>query len=390
MRKIGALAGALVLGTTLSGCWEQPGFDAGHTNWNPGESVLTPATVDDAVELWSYDTGDDPVIAPLSVSGKVYAGDATGPIKGAVALDAATGALVWATSSDQLPEGVVSDLAYLGGNLHFSWSQITFGGFATINASTGALTFTGGAGGNGNSDVAVVDGLRVVRGQGQNRFFPGQVATWVLGPHCDVRFIAPFGDPNGGKAFAFVGTNLMWSFGTEARGYRDCDTSSRAYATTWTTQLGGTPTGVAAVGANGAVYVDDTGTVTLVDATTGAVQWTAEAGAGTTGPTVADGKVLVTTGDSRLVAYAADTGAQLWEATLPANGSAVVAGGEVAYVAAGTDIVAFAVDGCGAASCPALTTIPVGATVSGGPIVDDGRIVVGTSDGRVVAFGLAA
>lgn len=388
MRKIGALAGALALGTTLSGCWEQPGFDAGHTNWNPGESILTPTTVDDAVELWSYDTGDDPVTAPLSVSGKVFAGDATGPLKGAVGLDAATGDLLWSTSSDQLPDAVLSDLAYLGGNLHLSWSQLTFGGFITINSSTGALTSAGGAGGNGNTDVAVVDGQRVVRGGGQNRFFPGQFATWVLGPRCDARYIAPFGDPNGGTAFAFVGTNLMWSFGTEARGFRDCDTATRAYVTTWATGLGGTPTGVAAAGPDGVVYLDDTGTLTRLDATTGASQWTAEVGAGATGPTVADGKVLVTTADGRVVAYAADTGAQVWEARLPATGSQVVAGGEVAYVAAGTDVVAFAVDGCGAASCSALATLPVGGTVSGGPIVDDGRIVVGTSDGRVVAFGL--
>ena len=73
MRKFGAVIGVLVLGTTLSGCWEQPGYDAGHTNWNAGEHVITAANVDQLTQLWTYGVSDGPVRSPLSIAGKVFA-----------------------------------------------------------------------------------------------------------------------------------------------------------------------------------------------------------------------------------------------------------------------------------------------------------------------------
>jgi hypothetical protein len=50
--------------------------------------------------------------------------------------------------------------------------------------------------------------------------------------------------------------------------------------------------------------------------------------------------------------------------------------------------VAFPAGGCGAAACDPLATLDAGLPVTGGPVVDDGRVVVGTERGRVVAFGL--
>jgi hypothetical protein len=54
------------------------------------------------------------------------------------------------------------------------------------------------------------------------------------------------------------------------------------------------------------------------------------------------------------------------------------AGGTVSVAAAG---------GCGAATCAPLTTLQVGGPVNG-LVVDGGRVLVGTSTARLVAFGL--
>ena len=44
--------------------------------------------------------------------------------------------------------------------------------------------------------------------------------------------------------------------------------------------------------------------------------------------------------------------------------------------------------GCGGSPCSPLVTVSVGSEVTGGPIVDDGRLIAGAADGQVVAFGL--
>ena len=66
-------------------------------------------------------------------------------------------------------------------------------------------------------------------------------------------------------------------------------------------------------------------------------------------------------------------------------------GGDVAY--GGTEsgeIDAFALDGCGADTCSALTTVDTGSAITGGPIVDDGRVfaVLALSGAAVVVAGL--
>jgi outer membrane protein assembly factor BamB len=105
-------------------------------------------------------------------------------------------------------------------------------------------------------------------------------------------------------------------------------------------------------------------------------------------------EILVATTDGRLVALPADgcgapTCASTWEAPLggaPTQAPAV--GGDVVYATAGSRILAFPAGGYGAAICDPLVTLDAGLPVTGGPVVDDGRVLVGTESGRVVAFGL--
>jgi hypothetical protein len=79
----------------------------------------------------------------------------------------------------------------------------------------------------------------------------------------------------------------------------------------------------------------------------------------------------------------------VWEASLGAAPTTnPAAGGDVVYVAAGSTLLAFGADGCSTPTCAPLASLAVGNVVTGGPIVLQGRVVVGTSDGRVVAYGL--
>lgn len=143
------------------------------------------------------------------------------------------------------------------------------------------------------------------------------------------------------------------------------------------------------------VYADDSGTVTVLDAATGAVRWTGEVGASVVqAPAVAGDTILVATSDLRLVAFAAtgcgaDTCPPLWEGTLQDN--AIMVAGDVVYF--GTTrrrIAAFDLAGCEAGTCSPLTTTSWvwPGNVTGGPIVDDGMLMAGTDDGWIVAFRL--
>ena len=103
---------------------------------------------------------------------------------------------------------------------------------------------------------------------------------------------------------------------------------------------------------------------------------------------------MVRAATGRLLAYGADTGALLWEAPYTADETSTpVVGGDVVYMSVRSvatnesRVVAFDLgDGAQLASLPVGST--AGDRVAAGPIVDGGRVVVGTTDGRIVAFGL--
>src|SRR5262245_36558045 len=91
--RITAIVG---LAVSLAGCWLQPRYDAGQSNWNPVELRLSSRTVGAGLtERW-----ETPVLgiatsvnAPLASHGRIYV--TTGFGASASALDARTGAVVW-------------------------------------------------------------------------------------------------------------------------------------------------------------------------------------------------------------------------------------------------------------------------------------------------------
>jgi outer membrane protein assembly factor BamB len=97
-----------------------------------------------------------------------------------------------------------------------------------------------------------------------------------------------------------------------------------------------------------------------------------------------------------LVAVDATSGAVLWSGAT--DGDAVTeqpavagpAGDAVVVVGtAGGSVHAFPADGCGAATCAAAWSYAAGSAVTGAPAVSNGRLYVGTGDGRLLAFGVS-
>lgn len=149
------------------------------------------------------------------------------------------------------------------------------------------------------------------------------------------------------------------------------------------------------------------GDIGAIDGHTGSVLWRGATPQFEGAPALAGG-MLFTAGTGgysvpdRLHAYpAAGCGAATcppaWSAevdTLPNVGAPLlqpaVAGGVVYLAGEGGILYAFDAAGCGAATCEPLWSASVGSEITGAPAVSNGRVYVGTADGRLVAFGLPA
>ena len=142
------------------------------------------------------------------------------------------------------------------------------------------------------------------------------------------------------------------------------------------------------------VYVGtDTGAVYAIDATSGAVRWTASLGARIrTQPSLANGLLYVPvySGDVQVLAAdgcGAPTCAPAWTASTGGvtYSQPAIAGG-VLFVGTDTgEIQAFDAAGCDAATCAPVWSHDLGGSVTG-PIVSGGRLIVGTSGGRLMSF----
>jgi outer membrane protein assembly factor BamB len=412
-RRIGHLAVVAAAVLALSGCWLQPRFTEGRTNYNAGEQALTAATVGSLTELWSTSivspgVTQAPVQAPVAFGDDIFVAATQFPLGApgvAASLDADTGAVGWNTPLEiEFDSPVfVDDPAYHGGRVHIPFSADLVGGQFVLDPATGDVSQVSGIR-RFPSDLAVVDGQLVTKTVAADPGFVGTQVTWSLFRPTVVSTGSVESD------YAFVGDSIAWtdhiSFtesGTSALGFSpQCPEPPGIPRTTaclpdWTTDLSAPPGSPTAVGDDAVVYPDSSGTVSVLDMATGAVQWQAELGAVTlTQATVTPELILVGTSDGRLVALpaggcGAPTCDPLWEGTLSAGARSVVGAGDVAYVTTaggmGT-IAAFDLAGCGAATCDPLVTVSAGAEVWSGGIVHAGRLIVGTTDGRVVAFGL--
>jgi outer membrane protein assembly factor BamB len=139
------------------------------------------------------------------------------------------------------------------------------------------------------------------------------------------------------------------------------------------------------------------GQVVVIDGTTHTVAWSADVGSAVRNRPLASDPdtIFATTADGRVVAFPIDgcgaaTCPPSWTAALTSPASARPAiGGGVLYV--GSDdgsVSAFDAGGCGAPTCSPLWTGTTPAAITGAPVVSGGRIIVGSSNGVVTAFAL--
>lgn len=396
MRRTLATLGLTLVSALLSGCWVQQGWDAGRGNWNASESTITSGNVGQLVQAWDTAIPEASYLnLPVSANGAVYV---TAGSTRVAALDAADGTIRWTRDITVEQPELVADLdtpLWSKGSLLVPANVFNHGSLFTLDTSDGSIISGGSYGTRSIGSLAMKDDVLAAAG---GEVHPGIGLAEITWKYKPMRvFTFPGSSPG---AYAIVGERIMWSFGSDALGFSAaCPPYEPPFppggcAADWSTPLGAIPAGPAAIGDDQVVYPDSSGTVTVLDTATGAVLWTAEAGAPITKrAAVAGNSILVATDDGRLVAFpAAGCGAAtctaLWEGTVGAAAATQpVAAGDVVYAIAGTEIRAFAVGGCGAVTCAPLATLGADSGISGA-IVDDGRLIATTTGGHVTAWAL--
>lgn len=407
-RGLVRIALTVALAVSLGGCWLQPGFDAGRGNWNPLELQLNSRTVGAGLtQRWSATllpvaTG---VNSPLSSGGRIFT--TTGFGSSASAVDARTGAILWTRDlfdpAANLFQYLTAPVLDHGELIVGKTIDATHGALYRLDADTGAVLSTTPS--DPVARVAMAGGVPAVL----TRTPTAVSLSWKF--DIVVPTTPEDGAPN---TFAIVGDHVLWSHGNLATGYSSACPADPAGGCSpdWSTDLGAQVTDAEAIGHGQAVYSYGPAGLAVLDVATGAVRWTASVGQffGTARVVaVAGGKIVVAVEDallaSRLLAFPAGgcgaaTCSPVWSAdfdgTIGSLTPPFVAGGDVVWVAGrlpgGSDIPAisaFALRGCGAPTCGALTSIPYGMN-GGNAIVDGGQLIVGDIIGRVTAYGLLA
>lgn len=405
MRRVVSTLALALTGALLSGCWAQKGFDAGRTFWNPSEATITSGNVGQLVPAWDVALpGATNVGTPVSANGAVYV---TTSSDDAAALDADDGGVRWTRDLTDARGSDVGDPTWSRGSLLVPQNTPppfpTFNGTGRIlhlDVRTGSTATTSHSVEGMVGDVADADDVLSVWGYRTNNR-PGGIweadIEWKFRPAVG----APLASGGSAGGYAIVGERILWSQGNGALGFSAAcpdypsGTPISGCAPDWMTALGtGSLTRPAAVGEDQVLYGDSSGGLHILDVATGAVAWTGQAGSGLAGNfVVTDDVILVATKDQRLLAFPANgcgaaTCSPLWDAALGAGTHRLAAGGDVVFVAAGAEIQAFAVGGCGAATCAPLAPLVAGSEITGGPIVHEGRVVVGTAAGHVTAWEL--
>lgn len=395
------LAAATGLGAT--GCWPQPGGNAGGQNYNGLESVLTAETVTSLSAAWS-------------TSGRVTAvwgGTAYGVADGELrAIDVDSGAEVWAATIPVVPAGTAEALsgpAVVGDGVGLSYSYeflappegqpMTASAGLTWDRATGeldaVLSNPPAPGTITWTTVNLVPSSELVAFETTNGLL--HVASTDTGPA-----------PGGGTVQVhthiwqaataatavppvFAGDALVDADGGTLRSFVAAGCGTTTCAPTWAVDLG-VPVSALATGPGGLVFavLDATDTapaaLAAVDRASGAVAWRADLPLGSMAPAVVGDTVYVTAGDQVRAYRAAGCGAAtcgpLWMGPLPgaARGNLAAAGDLLYAGSADGTVSAFALAGCGGDECAPLAAV----TIDAAPetlLVAAGHLVVGLADG---------
>lgn len=401
-----AVGAALLAAISLSGCWLQIGFDAGHTRFNHYEQELTPDVVADLRPDWTVDllaTAQEPVVG----DGKVYVQTSRSSEEGTRldvrAYRAADGAPAWTRTLFDRPAGAGAlfddvPVTFVGQQLWTGYMTTTprpeTAYPVRLDPADGEVLGQGGATGpyptpfvDGGSLVASVRGVPVSEwllevsdvSTGQLRWrasFP-----WPPPARLGVPSIAD------GQLFLVAGTTLH-AFPLDGCG------APTTCTPTWSVDVGESPwSSVVAVPGRDDLFVNGADGLVAVNRATGATEWQGAPGSGGE-LAVAAGTVYVV-GGSTLRAFPADgCGGPVCEPSWTASlGSAAVSAPTVAagvvYVGVEGAVEAFPAAGCGAPMCDRLARVDVTGTLVGVSVAEGRLFVASHADGvaRLTAFG---
>lgn len=351
---------------TAGGCWwDQPGAGPGQTFHNAGERVLTAANVATLEQVWTGRGGVSAI-----VDGKVLGATSSYPETQAdvVAHDLASGEEVWsydltpdaATGSATHPPVAVGDEVWAGSEALLP-SGACANALVRLDLDTGALVAQ------------------------DTSFAPTELVPFADGVAVQATVYGS-GPPLEGCWQTSPGTGRV--------------VESTTAATRWSTWTGGM-TGAAAIG--GTLYVAPAAGELAAYATAGcgaAQCWpllrTAPTGTGAlndlageaTGPLVATAPIEL---GNRLVAIDPASGSLAGDVMVPMNPTALALADGIAYVAGGTQVVAYDVASCADGTCATVWSASLGGQVtwSDGVAVAGGVVYVGREDGVVEAFATA-
>jgi hypothetical protein len=405
---------SLVVVIGLAGCWYQPGFGPHRSGHNGAERGLTIDNVETLGQVWSVDLGDGAVLDPVVSRSGLHA--VAGNVVHTRRL--ATGVPLW---SDEViapmnTEGpnVVSAPSVRGSQVLVPAVSMPL---SPPVAGTGVHVYDAATGVEGPllADViaaqsVTVDGDTLV-GNSYTHLIgfdyisfievidPPSQTTWRSIHEFGGFDIQPVTTASVGADRIYVGVGARVEAYTreEPAGCQEPQPGVVFCPTEWDRSVVGRATVPVLSDDEQFVFVGDAaGVLWTFYAVNGDVAWQGIPAGGqiVAPPTVGDGMVYVGSTDGRLRAYSAGgcfarTCEPLWTAE---TGSSItkqpaLAGGVLYVGTEGGSVLAFDADGCGAATCEPVWEASTGTSpITGGPIVANGNLVVGTADGRLVAY----
>jgi outer membrane protein assembly factor BamB len=353
--------------------WPKFHLDLGNTGYNPFETRIGVGNVSTLATAWRYRAGSVHG-TPALWHGTIYVAGSTSQLPLATivsAVDTTSGSVIW-TKKIPHSDGSLSGVTCSGGSLYVGTNSYVL---YSLDARTGSQQWSFFVGGIPSN--AIVSGGLVYVAKDSGTVFAVDAGSGNL-VWASQNFGTTFGTP------ALAGGILY-------EGAQDNKVHALDAATgveVWSFRTGGQVTSPAAV-ANGTVYVGS-GDYYLyaLNAATGALKWKqplATTGAAPPCPVLSAG-VVYSSGKGVVQAFDAKYGTPLWSTALGDHtGSSVLANG-VLFVPGGFEYAFYALD---AANGSLLWSFTAGSLVSD-PIVANGMVYVGSQDGSLYAFMLAA
>jgi outer membrane protein assembly factor BamB len=416
MRRAGLVL-LVAVSVAVSGCWFAPGYDGTRRSFNPYEVTLTPDSIGSLHLLWQQDFGQ-PTSTVITDAQRLFVSIGE-PEQKVVSLDPASGTPLW---SHDAPAGVASPVL---GDLEIRSGVVTS---SRITADGFGVQYLNEADGTAVDGTEVDFRLPALGGTSPDATVGTTSSAVLLQALGDVTFVAsstPFVPANQPDGFLHVTLpDSPPSAGIEPKALQrlsvDGDTyyasaGNHVYAVSYAhAQACGDPSACvdwespafAAPVTSPPVIVNDhelavtvSGVLVFLDPNTGAILWTDPTGDPRATQLIAsdDGFVYVLLPNSAVVERFSTVGcgapmcmaARMATSTTVAPGESLdvpmVAGGGLVYVAHGSNV--DVLPACGALACVPITTLHVGAQVTGLSVAE-GHVYVSTTNG-LLTYGLS-